>query len=315
MGWAEGEPVERSWSIHSVAAWERDCARGKFDSCFEAASLLLFGPPDVADPARAKPILLDMCIAAFTRKDVPHGMHACTHLGVGLLTGVGNLPAEPTVGLELLREQCRAKDARACAYSALALEKGLGAEKDLPSALARYDELCSARRYFRATLDLLRSGDTLEGVGPPPMMSPLPAPGTVDRSGLPVGAATREPFACLRVATLIEEGALDDGIDVAAQLYADVCLEAQLLEHSASADVCARAATLFLEHGYTTHPELVGLPYGPLASGIEGSIERKGATAWDLSAQGCFLGSEAACKTLRAIYDLEEARGELFDLR
>lgn len=317
LGWAEGEPVERNWSIQFLAGWERDCAVGKFDTCFQAGSLLLFGPPDVADPARAKPILLDMCIAAFTKQRVEHGMHACTFLGIGLLTGVGNLDADPRVGLQLLQEQCRARDRRACAYSAFALEKGLGTEKDLPAALAQYDELCSARRYFRVTLDLLAAGDTLEGLGPPSAFfgTSLPPRSVVDRSGLPVGRATREPFACLRVATLVETGVIDDRIDVAAQLYADVCLDAQLLEERANADVCAHAATLFLDHGYTTHPELVGVPLGPLAPAIEGNIVRVGANAWDLSAQGCFFGSKAACKMLRAIYDLEESRGEIFDLR
>lgn len=291
MNYAEGKPREPDGRAEAVdreiAEHEERCAEEASEHCIRAGILLLFSKPTV-EAGRAKAPLLRGCVASLTDRQV--SPRACTFLGIAVLWGGEGLAPDHETGVKLVGERCASGDALACAHAGLALDTGVGGARDPVAAVAKYDQACSIRKMYAASIAHTK----------------VTAP-----------TLTREPLACLRLATMIEHGLLEGGAALAGQLYADVCRFAEGFDERVRLDACERGAPLFLAHGYTFEP--VDVPLGPIGMSDDGEVlsneGMRGSTAMDLAVDGCWMGGPRSCETLRIVFELQEKRGELFDLR
>jgi TPR repeat protein len=266
-------------ALRTCEAWsrvDRDERAKNLEACFAAGRQLLWDESTKPDPELAKSLLQIACIQGLER--------ACTEFGVALILHPGS--DDPKTGVKILSEECGpdlgVEDARACGYRALALELGLGTDVDLDQALTTYDELCGARRYYRAEVAGERA---------------------------PYAPRTRDGLACMRLARLAERGVIHEPEEVVAQLYADVC-EYDVSVESFGRVACPKAAVLFKAHGYTFRAVDLTSP-----GEVDHRGGTRGATDVHLAAQGCAYGATEGCVLLKENFAEQDARGELFDLR
>jgi hypothetical protein len=120
------------------------------------------------------------------------GSSACTELGIALLVGAGGAHPDPKAAYGLLGEQCDRHDEAACAYRALAVERGLGTGIDLRAAVTTYESLCDERRRLEA-------------------------------GAAPGDGSSFDPLACFRLGALAEWKVVEASDRVIAELYAEAC--------------------------------------------------------------------------------------------
>jgi TPR repeat protein len=228
-------------------------------------------PSTEPDPARARQLLERACPYGSGERE----RRGCDDLAIVLLF------TEPLSGgkgraIALLERGCLHGATPPCAYLGLADELGLaGRARDPARALARYDEACNVWRVHVAWAGGRRG---------PVLRRP----------------STRNTVACFRLARRAERGGLGGRhhLEVAAQLYAEVCLYDHTLRLFPRA--CARASRLMLEYGF--EHRYTSLERSPIVSGLTFTSTRaRNPMAVEMAQVACRWGSLEGCALLRSI--------------